>query len=505
MNKKSIEKRNTLINQILLSNNICTICGYTYTKDDLEKYSTIKLKFIIKNISKNIHTHSDKCFKTFKHKLTVKHCIKCNAEIKKSNKSNLCKSCKELEKHTIECPVCQEHVVVKTKLGFKCCDKCWEESNLFNSNMANFYEVGQNIKYTLFSNKKYMNSFENLIFEKFFNNKLYSVNDIKWYKLKYKNCSNIYNITNKFLSTLTNAYLKHKWNIKTILNIFKCLHNCYIQLEGFSTNFQEGVFNIEKELYGWKELLSDQLHNVIKMMNEFIINSRSGYGEFFWSIINNNVQCNYLKQSDILYKNNAKGEIKCAESKIKGGRLLFKRDAWFGFNNVNEYKKNIEFKLRQFYLAHNMSSECLNTYFNSANINDYSWNNIFKQIFNSLPVHLKNEFVNYMFTVITNGCRPYRFNEIDLTNENNFKLFHFVNYCLYYILEDAKNENLDKLIFISNDDILVVNTKMLLNNSTESFNNILSGWNIDFPNPGFTKTNISHDRNKNRAPGIYKI
>lgn len=505
MNKKIIEKRNQIINNILSKNSICTICGYVYTVENLSQYSTIKLKHILKNVSEKIHTHNNECYKKYKHKLSIKYCTKCHTEIRKSNKSNLCKSCKSIEIRTVECPICHESIIVKNKLGFKCCDKCWEESNLFNNKISNFYNIEQNIKYTLFSNKKYMNSFEDLIFEKFFNNKLYSIYTINWHKLKYKKCVEIYAIVNKFLSCLTNAYIKYNWNIKVILNIFKCLHNCYTQLKGFSTNFQEGIFNIEKELYGWKELLANELNNVINLMNSFIINSKNGYGEFFWTIINNNVQCNYLNQSDILYKNNAKGEIKCAESKIKAGRLLFKRDAWFGFNNVNEYKNNIEFKLRQFYLKHNMSSECLNIYFNSANINDYSWNNIFKQIFNALPAHLKNEFVNHMFTVITNGCKPYKFNEIDLTNENNFKLFHFVNYCLYYILEDAKNENLDKLIFISNNDILVVNTEMLLNNSAESLNNILLGWNIDFPNPGFTKTNISHDRNKNRAPGIFKI
>jgi hypothetical protein len=97
-----------------------------------------------------------------------------------------------------------------------------------------------------------------------------------------------------------------------------------------------------------------------------------------------------------------------------------------------------------------------------------------------------------------------RFTELDLTEKNNFKLFHFVNYCLYYILEDAKSEQLDKLIFIADSNILILNKNNLLLGSIEFLTEIIKNWDVSYPEPGFTKKDdTSHDRNKDRAAGIY--
>jgi hypothetical protein len=126
----------------------------------------------------------------------------------------------------------------------------------------------------------------------------------------------------------------------------------------------------------------------------------------------------------------------------------------------------------------------------------------------SINKNIANKLIHYLF-YMTIDKEPEqfdtRFAELDLTDKNNFKVFHFVNYCLYYILEDAKSETLDKLIFIADTNVLILNKNDLLNMSFESLNDIIKSWEVAYPEPGFTKKdNISHDRNKDRAPGIFK-
>ena len=121
----------------------------------------------------------------------------------------------------------------------------------------------------------------------------------------------------------------------------------------------------------------------------------------------------------------------------------------------------------------------------------FTWNNLtgyFHTLLNLLCNNKdKNEFIKLIFNLTI-----------------NFKVFHFVNYCLYYMLEDAKSENLDKLIFISETNVLILKKDFLLTCKLEEIMQVLTNWEIAFPDSGLTKDkNESHDRNKNRAPGIY--
>jgi hypothetical protein len=111
-----------------------------------------------------------------------------------------------------------------------------------------------------------------------------------------------------------------------------------------------------------------------------------------------------------------------------------------------------------------------------------------------------------MFNITINhyeGKYNCRFTELDLSDKNNFKIFHFVNYCLYYMYVDAKSENLDKLLFISNKEALILSKNFLENCTIDEIKPIIKNWEIFYPESGFDSKKTSHDRNKNRAPGIY--
>jgi hypothetical protein len=70
---------------------------------------------------------------------------------------------------------------------------------------------------------------------------------------------------------------------------------------------------------------------------------------------------------------------------------------------------------------------------------------------------------------------------------------------------DAEDENLNELLFIGNSKILKLTKEFLTNCTFSTAKSVLKDWNISYPESEFTEKNkISHDRNKNRAPGVYQ-
>jgi hypothetical protein len=242
-------------------------------------------------------------------------------------------------------------------------------------------------------------------------------------------------------------------------------------------------------------------------MNNFKVTDKDGKGEFFWSIINTQIVFNSKKHADVLYFDETLGEIKFADAASTCGRLLFKRDNWFGYNDSKTYYDVVMTNLNHFCLINNLKLD-LNEFFPTVHF--MSYNSGYLMLINhikSIDKNIANKLIQYLFYMtIDKSAEQFniRFANIDLTEENNFKLFHFVNYCLYYILEDAKSEQLDKLIFIADTNVLTLNKNDLSNMSINTLTKIIKSWEVAYPEPGFTKKdNTSHDRNKDRAPGIY--
>lgn len=348
---------------------------------------------------------------------------------------------------------------------------------------------------------------DDLIFEKFFNRSNYNGSNIDWYKLKYENRLEINNIITQLINTITYYSIQYNWTQTIINNIIKCLISCTYDIQGYVIDSNKYNIHLEQELYMWKELLTDQFDLVIECLNTIKIKESNGYGEFLYTIISKDVICNTNDIGDILFEDNSIGEIKCGVNKQKAGRLLFKRDNYFGYNSASLYVTEQKKLLISFVNKYLNDSSLINL-INNANHFEFTWYGVYKQIYNILKdkqlYNLCTLFTKYIFIKSVKDWNPIKFITMDLSNEDNFKIFHIVNYCLYYILFDAASENISKLIFIGNKDILILTRDLLLNGSLEQLIEILKDWDIAYPTSGLTKKDAqSHDRNKDKAPGIY--
>ena len=507
LTKKQIKEqaKQELINSILNKHFICSICNYTYSVEELSKMSMLQLKSILSNGERKIFAHHPNCLTKHKHDLKYKKCEYCGADILRTNSSNICKECARLKSHTRTCSICGETFVVKSN---KCtetyCTDCWLSGKVYEVQNTHANQIEFVTREICNTNEKYLSD---LFVDKFFNEG-HVKGTIEYEKSKHKNFLKIKDTINRFICHISNAVIEYNWKFDDIRNIMACLINCQKTVEGFciTTNNQNNI-DYTTMLYGWEYILNDTFEQVIKMMNNFKVGDKDGKGEFFLSIINTQIVYNSKKHADVLFSDNTLGEIKFADTASTAGRLLFKRDNWFGYNNYDTYYNVVMNNLNTFCIVNNLKIN-LSEFF--PNVHYMSYNTGYSKLIDyvkSINKNIANKLIHYLF-YMTIDKEPQQFNirfaDIDLTEENNFKLFHFVNYCLYYILEDAKSEHLDKLIFIADTNVLTLNKNDLSNMSINALTKIIKSWEVAYPEPGFTKKdNTSNDRNKDRAPGIY--
>lgn len=515
---KKLDIRQELISKIISLDIKCSICGFTFSSNYLNTLHTSTIKAIYKRPEIKIHEHNKNCIKRFNYQSKIKFCTKCNAEMSNRKSSNICDKCLHIEKLTKTCKHCNTTVILTSaKEHFEYCDKCITNDIIFKTKFEEFAFAERGIRTHIYDE---IETLSTVFFKKFFNKKNKQTtkeNTTDFYKLKAEKYNDICNIINQFINHLTNAYIKYNWNDSTISKIITCIINTNnSEMPGWqidSNTYNIESINFEKVLYAWKEFLADDFNNVISVLQEFKFKSCEGTGEFFWIIINKNIQCNFLGIADALYNDNSIGEIKSAKSKTTAGRLLFTRDAWFGVNDFNKFKIYLKNDLHDWQSKNGIN--VLNSLINKIDTitpEYFSWNNptgFYQQCINELKTvnkQLVNCFIKHIFNLTINHNQEFkpRFLDLDLSEKENFKLFHFVNYCLYYILIDAKSENLNKLIFISENNALVLNINILLNYDKKQVLTLINDWEVSYPKAGFTKTDkTSHDRNKDRAPGIY--
>lgn len=506
VNSKRYEEKQNLIQQILAKNFKCSVCDFQYTEDILKYYSIKSLNSILNKGECRIHEHNLYCLSQYKHNLIYKKCERCGKDIRRSNINTLCKECLAQVKHTHTCLICGNTFTVKSnKQNTIYCDSCFTSDKVFEKYNNEYLNKEFEVRNIILRNSKHL---YNLFFNKFFNKDGFDKTSSEYAKTKLKLFNDLALLLQNFIIHITNAAVKFKWNNDTISNLIICLINCEKEVEHFCINKTVTNFNYKDELTGWTYILNDiEFHQIIETLNNFSISSKEGKGEFFWSIINKQIICNNKKYADALYKDNTLGEIKFAETVSTCGRLLFKRDNWFGYNNYDTYYNVVMNNLNTFCILNNLKIN-LSEFFPTAHY--MSYNTGYSKLIDyvkSINKNIANKLIHYLF-YMTIDKEPQqfdiRFADLDLTDKNNFKLFHFVNYCLYYILEDAKSESLDKLIFVSNKENLILSKNDLLNLSKEELFIKIKNWEVSYPTPGFTKKdNTSHDRNKDRAPGIY--
>lgn len=515
VNSKKYEEKQNLIQQILAKNFKCSVCDFQYTEDILKYYSIKSLNSILNKGEYRIHEHNLYCLSQYKHNLIYKKCERCGKDIRRSNINTLCKECLMQVKHTHTCLICGNTFTVKSnKQNTVYCDSCFASDKVFEKYNNEYLNKEFEVRNIILRNSKYL---YNLFFNKFFNKDGFDKTSSEYAKAKLKLFNDLALLLQNFIIHITNAAVKFKWNNDTISNLLICLINCEKEVEHFCINKTVTNFNYKAELTGWSYVLNNiEFHQIIETLNNFSISSKDGKGEFFWSIINKQIICNNKKHADILYSNNSLGEVKSALTSSTAGRLLFKRDNWFGFNDAATYHRKIIEELQMFLYLNKLKFDVTKFL---PDVHACSYYTGYKELINyisELKIKSKTKTVNkiindliiYIFKLTINFNKQFqlRFSELDLTDKNNFKLFHFVNYCLYYILEDAKSESLDKLIFVSNKENLILSKNDLLNLSKEELSIKIKNWEVSYPTPGFTKKdNTSHDRNKDRAPGIYTL
>lgn len=508
LTKKQVKEqaKQELINSILNKHFICSICNYTYSIEELSKMSMLQLKSILIKGERKIFEHHPNCLAKYKRNKKYKRCECCGADILRTNSSNLCKDCTWLESHTRTCSICGEMFVVESnKCADTYCTDCLLSDKVYEIQNTHANQIEYVTREICMTNEKYLTD---LFFDKFFNEG-HVKGTIEYAKLKVDKLIKIKDTIKRFSCHISNAVIEYNWKFDDVRHIIDCLIYCQKEIDGYciSTNNQNNI-DYSTALHGWTNVLNNTFHQVIKMMNNFKVTDKDGKGEFFWSIINTQIVFNSKKHADVLYKDNTLGEIKFADNASTCGRLLFKRDNWFGYNSYDTYYFVVMNNLNEFFILNNLKIN-LSEFF--PNVHYMSYNTGYSKLIDyvkSINKNIANKLIQYLFYMTINKEPQQfdvRFADLDLTDKNNFKVFHFVNYCLYYILEDAKSETLDKLIFIADTNVLTLNKNDLLNMSFESLNDIIKSWEVAYPEPGFTKKdNISHDRNKDRAPGIFR-
>ena len=507
LTKKQIKEqaKQELIFSILNKHFICSICGFTYALEELNTMTMTQLKSIFLNGESKIFEHDRDCFNKYKHDLKYKKCECCGADILRTNSSNICKECAWLESHTRTCSICGEMFVVESnKCADTYCNNCFLSDKVYEIQNTHANQIEYVTREICITNEKYLTD---LFFNKFFNEG-HVKGTIEYAKLKVDKFLKIKDTIKRFICHISNAVIEYNWKFDDVRNIIVCLINCQKEIDGYciSTNNQNNI-DYATALPGWKYVLNNTFEQVIKIMNNFKINETDGKGEVFLSIINTQIIFNSKKHADVLYKDNTLAEVKLANNASTCGRLLFKRDNWFGYNSYDTYYNVVMNNLNTFFILNNLKINLAEFF---PNVHYMSHNSGYSKLIDyvkSINKNIANKLIQYLF-YMTIDKEPeqfdVRFADLDLTDKNNFKIFHFVNYCLYYILEDAKSEQLDKLIFIADTNVLTLNKNDLLLMSIDSLNEIIKSWDVAYPEPGFTKKdNTSHDRNKDRAPGIY--
>jgi hypothetical protein len=237
-----------------------------------------------------------------------------------------------------------------------------------------------------------------------------------------------------------------------------------------------------------------------------------GKGEFAWNLFRDDITINLYGNSDILDKNNHKFEVKCA-TKGSAGNLLFCRANYIGCNSSKhkkEYIKKLQDSLINFMekaIPNNNDFEYVKSIITSCNIESkFSWNKsdgiyLNKDIIKKMTNSSFNEYVRYIYCEHTchNLDNELLLNDIDLMNADNFKLWHFVNYCNYYLNFDAKKEELFGILFISNVECLAITNDVLKNIDYIKFKKEFNNFNITYPGSEITKDNKTNDRQKNRT------
>jgi hypothetical protein len=307
----------------------------------------------------------------------------------------------------------------------------------------------------------------------------------------------------------------HSWNHDDLNKFSNCLYNAFEQIDGYFIN---DFYSLNSEfstiLPKWKNELNEKFNSFIDCLKTFTPSICPGPGEFMLAILHKQVVYNSIGKADILYSNGNLCEIKQGLTANKAGRLLFARENYIGYSKFNEYINALVEYLNNWFKTHSINYININEYLpkdinmiSPANLTLNNDNNIFNWIINKIDAKcLKQEFMQEIFYFYTkNKMSNIKFFAEDLTDKENYKVFSIINYCLYYINVDAEDENLNELLFIGNSKILKLTKEFLTNCTFSTAKSVLKDWNISYPESEFTEKNkISHDRNKNRAPGVYQ-
>lgn len=502
----------------ILVNSICPICNKHISIQDLKNKRRATLELMLKIPA----LHNTNCIKLYKFYQTHKKCTICGTYISKSSKFDECSKCREIKSRTYTCTYCgKQTVLTHRKSEFKhnfVCKECTEKYNpQFTIEFERQERIETEIK-QLFQSKNIHVKFTDVIFDKLFNNTSINKNTdlYAWQKDKLKKTDKIINLYTEFILHIKKYMLKnHSWNIDDLHKFSNCLYRAFKQIDGYFIN---DFYSLNSEfsaiLPGWKNKLNEKFDSFIDCLKTFTPSICPGPGEFMLAILHKQVVYNSIGKADILYSNGNLCEIKQGLTANKAGRLLFARENYIGYSKFNEYINALVEYFNNWLKSHSINYINLNEYLpkdinmiSPANLTLNNDNNIFNWIINKIDAKcLKQEFMQEIFYFYTkNKMSNIRFFSEDLTDKENYKVFSIINYCLYYINVDAEDENLNELLFIGNSKILKLTKEFLTNCTFSAAKSVLKDWNISYPESEFTEKNkISHDRNKNRAPGVYQ-
>lgn len=302
-------------------------------------------------------------------------------------------------------------------------------------------------------------------------------------------------------------------------------------MSGYSFNIEKydfgcKLFSFDKNLYKWYEDLGNKAERALRILVECIDqNTIKGKGEFLWSCANKNIISNITNHGDILTAKMQLFEMKSA-NKDSVGNLMFAKPHYLACKAANKRAEYME-KLRDiemsFLTSHsrvfykhdltNILKEIENIissfddedlyYWTADRSNGYRYKLL--NMYNNISNELANEYVRYIFHehTLNNFYGKTIADDLDLMDKENFKLWHIINYCLYYIEYDAVGENLYGVLFSTNKNMLCITHEFLRNPNIEKMKNELKDFDIVYPKREINKNEDKmNDRMKNRAPGL---
>ncbi len=450
------------------------------------------------------------------------YCSICNKKISSCSKSFdisgawLCtQHFNEWKQHNKYCSMCNKSHTFFSNTRQKVCDSCLESPDIFKLSLELAYNLSIDLQ------KKLLNNTD--IFKWIYNKLINKSGTLRDFNITCKKYSDLYKKIIDKISRSLNTYIS-VWTEDDNDIFIECLLNAAAGNNGYivktsTIDFSKPIIiNWKDTLFGWFSTW-ENADIAFKILYNFKLTDKSGKGEFLYTLLFDNVIPNSQNIADILTEDNKLYEMKDATCEVTAGRFLINRNNWVSIipNNFEKYKTLLKsfFLMSEFFVNYNIEAKNILNIIDNTDIINFSWQGLYKNLLTQIYTIDKNYTKEFIFFIHTNFIFniedkniSFKYNLIDfnIENKDEIEAFALVNQLKYYFEIDAKDENLSGLIAISAFGTVILSREFICQTCTMSeILDMMKYLKLAWPSTELTKEEKHHDRNKNRASGVYLI